>query len=126
MLQKRSSRALFQIPKQHSQYLASIQNLAQNQVFFGEKTLYQKILHQIENDFWLFYPFFGFIQGDFFNWASPGNVFRLAPPRNPSTGPPLNHQSMRITKHLDFLLSLGGASLGLYHFFEIGYLPANT
>ena len=58
-----------------------------------------------------------FVQGDFFNWASPENVSRLAPPINPLTGRPLNHQSMRITKHLDFLLSLGGASLGLYRFF---------
>ena len=27
------------------------------------------------------------IQGVFFNWASPENVSRLAPPINPSTGP---------------------------------------
>ena len=66
------------------------------------------------------------IQGAFFNWASPENVSRLAPPRNPSTGPPLNLLSMKITKHLDFFLLLGGASLGLYRFFYIGYLPANT
>ena len=59
------------------------------------------------------------IQGDFFNWASPENVSRLAPPINPSTGPPLNLLSMRITKHLDFFRSLGGASLELYRFFEI-------
>ena len=54
-----------------------------------------------------------FIQGGFFNWPSPDNVSRLAPPINPSTGPPLNLLSMRITKHLDFFRSLGGASLGL-------------
>ena len=53
------------------------------------------------------------IQGVFFNWPSPENVSRLAPPINPSTGPPLNLLSMRITKHLDFFRSLGGASLGL-------------
>ena len=28
------------------------------------------------------------IQGDFFNWASPENVSRLAPPKIASTGPP--------------------------------------
>ena len=28
------------------------------------------------------------IQGDFFNWASPENVIRLAPLKNASTGPP--------------------------------------
>ena len=28
------------------------------------------------------------IQGGFFNWASPENVSRLAPPKNASTGPP--------------------------------------
>ena len=66
------------------------------------------------------------IQGGFFNWASPENVSRLAPPINPLIGPPLNLLSMRITKHLDFFRSLGGASLGLYRFFEISYLPANT
>ena len=53
------------------------------------------------------------IQGGFFNWASPEKLSRLAPPIYPSTGPPLNLLSMRITKHLDFFRSLGGASLGL-------------
>ena len=57
------------------------------------------------------------IQGVFFNWASPENVTRLAPPIKPSTGPPLNLLRMRITKHLDFFRSLGGASLGLHRFF---------
>ena len=28
------------------------------------------------------------VQGDFFNWASPENVFRLAPPKFAWTGPP--------------------------------------
>ena len=46
--------------------------------------------------------------GVFFNWASPENVSGLAPPINPSTGPPLNLPSMRITKHLDFFRLLGG------------------
>ena len=68
---------------------------------------------------WLFKKKGTQIQGDFFNWASPENVSRLALPINPSTGPPLNYQSMRITKHLDFLLSLGGASLGLYRFLKL-------
>ena len=53
-----------------------------------------------------------YLQGDFFNWASPENVSRLAPPINPSTGPPLNLLRMRITKHLDFFLSLGGGQSG--------------
>ena len=53
------------------------------------------------------------IQGGFFNWASPENVSILAPPINPSPGPPLNLLSMRITNHLDFFRSLGGASLRL-------------
>ena len=53
------------------------------------------------------------MQGDFFNWASPENVSRLAPPINPTTGPPFKSKSMGITKHLDFFRSLGGASLGL-------------
>ena len=30
------------------------------------------------------------IQGDFFNWASPENVSRLAPPKFAWTGPPPN------------------------------------
>ena len=29
-----------------------------------------------------------FVQGDFFNWASPENVSRLAPPKNALTAPP--------------------------------------
>ena len=29
-----------------------------------------------------------YVQGDFFNWASPENVSRLAPPKNALTGPP--------------------------------------
>ena len=29
-----------------------------------------------------------YIQGDFFNWASPENFTRLAPLKNASTGPP--------------------------------------
>ena len=29
------------------------------------------------------------VQGGFFNWPSPENVSRLAPPQNASTGPPL-------------------------------------
>ena len=28
------------------------------------------------------------IQGDYFNWASPANISRLAPPKNALTGPP--------------------------------------
>ena len=57
------------------------------------------------------------IQGDFFNWASPENVSRLAPPRNPSTGPPLNLLSMRITKHLDFFSIIRGGQSGTLPFF---------
>ena len=41
----------------------------------------------------------------------------LAPPINPSTGPPLNLLSMRITKHLDFFRSLGGGQSGTLTFF---------
>ena len=37
------------------------------------------------------------IQGVFFNWSPPKNVSRLAPPKNASTGPPLNLVRMRIT-----------------------------
>ena len=36
------------------------------------------------------------IQGDFFNWASPENVSRLAPPKFAWTGPPLNCLSVGI------------------------------
>ena len=57
------------------------------------------------------------IQGGFFNWASPENVSILAPPINPSTGPPLNLLSMRITNHLDFFRSLG-TLLPDVHFLE--------
>ena len=32
-----------------------------------------------------------YLQGVFFNWASPENVSRLAPPINPTTGPPSKH-----------------------------------
>ena len=34
------------------------------------------------------------IQGDFFNWASPKNVSRLAPPKFAWSGPPLNFLSV--------------------------------
>ena len=34
------------------------------------------------------------IQGDFFNWASPENVSRLAPPKFAWSGPPLNFLSV--------------------------------
>ena len=36
---------------------------------------------------WRGFPIY--IQGDFFNWPSPENVSRLAPPKFAWTGPPL-------------------------------------
>ena len=36
------------------------------------------------------------LQGDFFNWPSPENVSRLAPPKFAWTGPPLNFVSVGI------------------------------
>ena len=36
------------------------------------------------------------VQGDFFNWPSPENVSRLAPPKFAWTGPPLNFVSVGI------------------------------
>ena len=53
----------------------------------------------------------------FFNWASPENVSRLAPPKNASTGPPyfenvLSNAGERgdIPKTLTFSIPMGGQS----------------
>ena len=35
-----------------------------------------------------------YIQGDFFNWASPENVFRLAPPKKRPDWPPLHFEKV--------------------------------
>ena len=57
----------------------------------------------------------------FFNWDSPENVSRLAPPKFAWTGPPpkfskcWNH--IHFARHLDVFRSLGGASLGLLTIF---------
>ena len=59
------------------------------------------------------------IQGDFFNWAPPENVSRLAPPKNALTGPPQFEKVLsmaaergEIPNTLTFLIPRG-ASLGL-------------
>ena len=56
------------------------------------------------------------IQGDFFNWASPENVSRLAPPKNALTGPPQFEKVLsmaaergEIPNTLTFLIPRGGA-----------------
>ena len=54
-----------------------------------------------------------YVQGGSLNWPPLKISPDWPPPINPSTGPPLNLLRMRITKHLDFFRSLGGASLGL-------------
>ena len=56
------------------------------------------------------------IQGDFFNWASPENVSRLAPPNLLGLGPPKfywrwNH--IHFARHLVIFDHGGGSSLGL-------------
>ena len=65
------------------------------------------------------------LQSDFFNWASPENVSRLAPPINPSTGPPLNLLRMRITKHLRLFSIIRGGQSGTLTFFlkSVTYWP---
>ena len=59
------------------------------------------------------------VQGDFFNWASPENVPRLAPLKNASTGPPYFEKVLsmaagrgEIPNTLTFSIPRG-ASLGL-------------
>ena len=56
----------------------------------------------------------------FFNWASPENVFRLALPKNASTGPPYFEKVLsmaagreEISNTLTFSIPRGGGSLGL-------------
>ena len=72
------------------------------------------------------------VEGDFFNWASPENVSRLAPPQNASTGPPcfgkvlsMAAEKGEIQNTLTFSIPVGGQS-GTLMFFEISYLLANT
>ena len=52
------------------------------------------------------------IQGDFFNWPSPENVSRLAPPKFAWTGPPPNFSKcwnhIHFARHLDIFWSWGG------------------
>ena len=60
------------------------------------------------------------IQGGFFNWASPANVSRLAPPKNASTGPPYFEKVLSIATEkwqipytLTFSIPRGGQSAAL-------------
>ena len=52
------------------------------------------------------------IQGDFFNWPSPENVSRLAPPKFAWTGPPPNFSKcwnhIHFARHLGVFRSEGG------------------
>ena len=64
------------------------------------------------------------LQGDFFNWASPENVSRLAPPKNALTGPPQFEKVLsmaaergEIPTTLTFLIPRGGQSGTLTFFF---------
>ena len=64
-----------------------------------------------------------FIQGGFFNWASPENVSRLAPPKNASTGPPYFKKVLsmvaergEIPNTLTFSIPMGGQSGTLMFF----------
>ena len=57
------------------------------------------------------------VQGDFFNWASPENVSRLAPPKTALTGPPhfekvlsMAAERGEIPNTLTFLIPEGGQS----------------
>ena len=57
------------------------------------------------------------LQGDFFNWASPENVSRLAPLKNALTGPPQFEKVLsmaagrgEIPNTLTFLIPRGGQS----------------
>ena len=54
----------------------------------------------------------GIIQGDFFNWDSPENVSRLAPPKFAWTGPPPNFSKcwnhIHFARHLGVFRSEGG------------------
>ena len=70
-----------------------------------------------------------FVQGDFFNWASPENVSRLAPPKNALTGPPhfekilsMAAERGEIPNTLTFLIPRGDQS-GTFTF---SHLLANT
>ena len=63
------------------------------------------------------------IQGDFFNWASPENVPRLAPLKNASTGPPYFEKVLsmaagrgEIPNTLTFSIPRGGQSRTLTFF----------
>ena len=61
--------------------------------------------------------------------AGVGVWLEWAPPKNASTGPPLNFLSVGIaftSQTLRRFSIRGGASLKLCRFFEIGYLPADT
>ena len=55
------------------------------------------------------------IQGDFFNWPSPENVSRLAPPKFAWTGPPPNFSKcwnhIHFARHLGVFRSEGGPVL---------------
>ena len=52
------------------------------------------------------------VQGDFFNWDSPENVSRLAPPKFAWTGPPPNFSKcwnhIHFARHLGVFRSEGG------------------
>ena len=63
------------------------------------------------------------LQGDFFNWASPENVPRLAPLKNASTGPPYFEKVLsmaagrgEIPNTLTFSIPRGGQSRTLTFF----------
>ena len=72
------------------------------------------------------------LQGGFFNWASPENVSRLAPPKNASTGPPYFKKVLsmaaergEIPNTLTFLIPRGGPVWDFNLFIEISHLLAN-
>jgi len=63
------------------------------------------------------------LQGGFFDWASPENVSRLAPPKNASTGPPYFKKVLsmaaergEIPNTLTFFIPRGGESRTLTFF----------
>ena len=65
------------------------------------------------------------IQGDFFNWASPENISRLAPPKNALTGPSPPHFEKVLSMAAErgeilntFLIPREGGQSGTLSFFR--------